>query len=139
MTHADDLRAWAKGSYTTEAGTELLLQAFGGRYAALAIRGSTPALPLLRVISRARGLISRLSPSTPWPAPAPTTHKSADASPPNAAKAHTPAQQSPWAKEQPKPKRPEQGYQWVPREPRTDPAVRASAWSAKELEQSGMD
>jgi hypothetical protein len=35
MTHADDLRAWAKGSYTTEAGTELLLQAFGGRYAAV--------------------------------------------------------------------------------------------------------
>lgn len=34
MTHADDLRAWAKGSYTTEAGTELLLRAFGGRFAA---------------------------------------------------------------------------------------------------------
>jgi hypothetical protein len=35
MTHADDLRAWAKGSYTTEAATELLLRAFGGRYAAV--------------------------------------------------------------------------------------------------------
>lgn len=34
MTHADDLRAWAKGSYATEAATELLLRAFGGRYAA---------------------------------------------------------------------------------------------------------
>jgi hypothetical protein len=34
MTHADDLRAWAKGSYTTEAATELLLRAFGGRYSA---------------------------------------------------------------------------------------------------------
>jgi hypothetical protein len=34
MTHADDLRAWAKGSYTIEAGTELLLQAFDGRFAA---------------------------------------------------------------------------------------------------------
>ena len=45
MTHADDLRAWAKGSYTTEAGTELLLQAFGGRYAAVGnpwIHASTP-------------------------------------------------------------------------------------------------
>ncbi|MDF2050268.1 hypothetical protein [Arthrobacter sp. Cr_A7] len=34
MTHADDLRAWARGSYTIEAATELLLRAFGGRYAA---------------------------------------------------------------------------------------------------------
>ncbi|WJH26858.1 hypothetical protein [Pseudarthrobacter defluvii] len=34
MTHADDLRAWARGSYTTEAATELLLKAFGGRFAA---------------------------------------------------------------------------------------------------------
>ncbi|MCQ6270990.1 hypothetical protein M8J71_10895 [Pseudarthrobacter sp. R1] len=34
MTHADDLRAWARGSYNTiEAATELLLRAFGGRYA----------------------------------------------------------------------------------------------------------
>ncbi|MDP9988709.1 hypothetical protein J2S98_003898 [Arthrobacter oryzae] len=33
MTHADDLRAWARGSYTTEAATELLLKAFGGRFA----------------------------------------------------------------------------------------------------------
>ena len=35
MTHADDLRAWAKGVYTIEAATELLLHAFGGRYAAV--------------------------------------------------------------------------------------------------------
>ena len=35
MTHEDDLRSWAKGSYTSEAGTELLLRAFGGRYAAV--------------------------------------------------------------------------------------------------------
>ncbi|MGG6382438.1 ABC transporter ATP-binding protein [Paenarthrobacter sp. NEAU-H11] len=34
MTHADDLRAWARGTYTTEAATELLLRAFGGRFAA---------------------------------------------------------------------------------------------------------
>jgi hypothetical protein len=34
MTHEDDLRAWAKGSYTSEAATELLLRAFGGRFAA---------------------------------------------------------------------------------------------------------
>lgn len=34
MTHADDLRAWAKGMYTTEAATELLLRAFGGKFAA---------------------------------------------------------------------------------------------------------
>lgn len=34
MTHADDLHAWARGSYTTEAATELLLRAFGGRFAA---------------------------------------------------------------------------------------------------------
>lgn len=34
MTHEDDLRTWAKGSYTMEAATELLLRAFGGRYAA---------------------------------------------------------------------------------------------------------
>jgi hypothetical protein len=27
------LREWAKGTYTTEAGTELLLRAFGGRFA----------------------------------------------------------------------------------------------------------
>src|SRR5690348_16911397 len=35
MTHADDLRAWARGTYTTEAATEMLLNAFGGRFAAL--------------------------------------------------------------------------------------------------------
>ncbi|MGX5717547.1 ATP-binding cassette domain-containing protein [Arthrobacter sp. MAHUQ-56] len=34
MTHADDLRAWARGMYTTEAATELLLKAFGGKFAA---------------------------------------------------------------------------------------------------------
>ena len=33
MTHADDLRAWARGMYTTEAATELLLRAFGGKFA----------------------------------------------------------------------------------------------------------
>lgn len=33
MTHDDELRAWAKGSYTLEAATELLLRAFGGRFA----------------------------------------------------------------------------------------------------------
>jgi ABC-type molybdenum transport system ATPase subunit/photorepair protein PhrA len=35
MTHADDLRAWARGSYTTEAATELMLKAFKGRFAAI--------------------------------------------------------------------------------------------------------
>jgi hypothetical protein len=35
MTHADDLRAWAKGMYTIEAATELLLRGFGGKFAAL--------------------------------------------------------------------------------------------------------
>lgn len=34
MSHEDDLRAWAKGDYTHEAATELLIRAFGGRYAA---------------------------------------------------------------------------------------------------------
>lgn len=34
MTHADDLRAWAKGMYTIEAATELLIRAFGGKFAA---------------------------------------------------------------------------------------------------------
>lgn len=33
MTHDDDLRAWAAGSNTLEAGTELLLRALGGRFA----------------------------------------------------------------------------------------------------------
>lgn len=33
-THHDQLRAWARGIYTTEAGTELLIRAFGGRFAA---------------------------------------------------------------------------------------------------------
>lgn len=31
--HTTDLRAWAKGSYTLEAATELLIRAFDGRYA----------------------------------------------------------------------------------------------------------
>ena len=34
MTHAYDLRAWARGMYPTEAATELLLKAFGGKFAA---------------------------------------------------------------------------------------------------------
>lgn len=34
MTHADDLRAWAKGMYTIEAATELLIRGFGGKFAA---------------------------------------------------------------------------------------------------------
>jgi hypothetical protein len=34
MTHADDLRAWAKGMYSLEAGTELLIRAFNGNFAA---------------------------------------------------------------------------------------------------------
>ncbi|MBU8867835.1 hypothetical protein [Paenarthrobacter aromaticivorans] len=38
MTHAADLRAWALGVFTREAGTELLLRAFDGRLA-------TPDLP----------------------------------------------------------------------------------------------
>lgn len=38
MTHAGQLRAWAEGSYPVEAGTELLLRGFGGRFAA----GSNP-------------------------------------------------------------------------------------------------
>ena len=33
MTHADDLRAWARGMYTIEAATELLLRGFGGKFA----------------------------------------------------------------------------------------------------------
>lgn len=35
MTYVDDLRAWAKGMYTIEAATELLLRGFGGKFAAL--------------------------------------------------------------------------------------------------------
>jgi len=34
LTHTDDLRVWARGMYTTEAATELLLKAFGGKFAA---------------------------------------------------------------------------------------------------------
>lgn len=33
MTVHDQLRAWAKGMYTVEAATELLIRAFGGRFA----------------------------------------------------------------------------------------------------------
>ncbi|ALE04889.1 hypothetical protein AL755_04210 [Arthrobacter sp. ERGS1:01] len=35
MIHNDELRAWAKDAYTTEAATELLIRAFGGRFASL--------------------------------------------------------------------------------------------------------
>lgn len=48
MTHADDLRAWAKGSYTYVAGTELLLRAFGGRFA-------SPGNPWIRTSETAEG------------------------------------------------------------------------------------
>lgn len=33
MEFDEKLRSWAKGSYTLEAGTELLIRAFGGRFA----------------------------------------------------------------------------------------------------------
>lgn len=33
MTHEEELRAWAKGSYPLVAATELLLRAFNGRFA----------------------------------------------------------------------------------------------------------
>lgn len=33
MTHEDELRAWAKGSYPYTAATELLLRAFDGKFA----------------------------------------------------------------------------------------------------------
>lgn len=33
MTHEDELRAWAKGSYALAAATELLLRAFNGNFA----------------------------------------------------------------------------------------------------------
>ncbi len=32
-THSDELRAWAKGSYPLEAAVQLILRAFGGRFA----------------------------------------------------------------------------------------------------------
>ena len=35
MTHEEELRAWAKGSYPLVAATELLLRAFNGRFAML--------------------------------------------------------------------------------------------------------
>lgn len=34
MSTAEDLRAWAKGSYPLEAAVELVMRAFGGRFAA---------------------------------------------------------------------------------------------------------
>lgn len=34
VAHNDELRAWARGSYTAEAATELLIRAFDGRFAA---------------------------------------------------------------------------------------------------------
>lgn len=34
IDHFDDLRAWARGSYTAEAATELLIRGFDGRFAA---------------------------------------------------------------------------------------------------------
>ncbi len=40
MTHADDLRAWARGMYTIEAATELLIRAFGGSLLPLVTHGS---------------------------------------------------------------------------------------------------
>jgi len=33
MTHEEQLRAWAKGLLTLEAGTELLIRGFGGQFA----------------------------------------------------------------------------------------------------------
>jgi len=48
MTHADDLRAWARGMYTTEAATELLLRAFGGKFAA-------PGNPWIHTSTEAEG------------------------------------------------------------------------------------
>lgn len=36
MTLAGELRAWAKGSHTSVAGTEMLLRGFGGRFASAA-------------------------------------------------------------------------------------------------------
>ena len=46
MTYPEELREWAKGSYPQEAGTELLLRGFGGRFAAPGnpwiSRGTTP-------------------------------------------------------------------------------------------------
>lgn len=48
MTHADDLRAWARGMYATEAATELLLRAFGGKFAA-------PGNPWIHTSTEAEG------------------------------------------------------------------------------------
>ena len=48
MSHQEQLRGWARGSYTLEAGTELLLRAFGGRFAA-------PGKPWIRTSSNADG------------------------------------------------------------------------------------
>ncbi|MFP5368375.1 MAG: hypothetical protein ACLGIS_16355 [Actinomycetes bacterium] len=48
MTHADDLRAWARGMYTTEAATELLIRGFGGKFA-------TPGNPWVHTSTEPQG------------------------------------------------------------------------------------
>ena len=48
MTHQEQLREWAQGSYPQEAGTELLLRAYDGRFAS---RGN----PWIRTSSNADG------------------------------------------------------------------------------------
>lgn len=48
MTHQEQLREWARGSYPLEAGTELLLRALGGRFAAI-------GQPWIRTSSNAGG------------------------------------------------------------------------------------
>lgn len=48
MTHADDLRAWAKGMYTIEAATELLIRGFGGKF-------SAPGNPWVHTSSETQG------------------------------------------------------------------------------------
>ena len=48
MSHQEKLREWARGSYPQEAGTELLLRAFGGRFAA-------PGQPWIGTSSNADG------------------------------------------------------------------------------------
>ena len=48
MTHAEDLLAWARGMYTIEAATELVLRGFGGKFAA-------PGNPWVHTSSTAEG------------------------------------------------------------------------------------
>ncbi len=55
----------------------------------------------------------------PWQEPERTKPRSAGASPRPAARAHTPARPSPWARAQPRPGRPVQGQPWAPRGART--------------------